>query len=343
MREKTDEQRAALEKMLNGFRLTDVLCAGVELGVFEVLEKKPLAAEQVRQKLKTDRRGTEILLNSMAALDLLEKKNGAFRLSPLARRFLVEGSPEYLGNMVMHTANLRHAWLRIPESVRTGAPAPRPEKTAKDRKARTRSFILAMADGSRGQAAQLAAALDLSNVSRVLDVGGGPGTYLFEMVKKKPDITGAVFDLPATLEITWELIAENKLEHAVGTIAGDFNVDELGSGYDLVLLSSIVHIYSTKENARLVKRCFNALNPGGQIVVKEFLLDPGGASPLHAALFSVNMLVNTDGGSAYTEKEIGAWMSAAGLRGIKRTDLPPRSSIMVGFKPGGKKRKRSKA
>jgi len=338
MGKNTGSHRAEIEKLMAGHRMTDVLCAGVELGVFDIVAEKPRNAARVAKALDADPRGVEILLNAMAALGLLSKKKDRFHLTAMSKELLVPGSPGYMGNMVRHVSGMRQSWMTLAERAKTGAPFPRPEKTAKDRKERTRRFISAMADGSRATAPALAAALDLEGVEKVLDVGGGPGIYLFEILRAKPGARGWVFDLPATLEITREFIESENMGDAAGTIEGDFNADPLGKGYDLVLMSSIIHIYSSAENRKLVKKGYRALNPGGQLVVKDFLLDPSGTSPLQAALFSVNMLVHTEGGAAYTEREVRSWMKSAGFEGVKRKDLPPRSSILAGRKPArGKK------
>jgi ubiquinone/menaquinone biosynthesis C-methylase UbiE len=153
------------------------------------------------------------------------------------------------------------------------------------------------------------------------------------MARRQPGLTGAVYDLKDTLTITKELITRNKMEHAVGTIEGDFITDDLGCGFDLVLMSSIIHIYSPAENKTVVKKGYRALKPGGKIVIRDFFLDPSGASPMHAALFSVNMLVNTDTGSSYRESEVRSWLKQAGFVKIKRVDASPRLSFIEGVKP----------
>ena len=142
-----------------------------------------------------------------------------------------------------------------------------------------------------------------------------------------------MFDLPETVGITRELIAREGLEHAAGTIEGDFLVDDLGTGFDLVLMSSVLHIYSPAQNRRLIKKGYRALRPGGRIVVRDHMLAPGGTAPKGGAMFSLNMLVNTEGGAAYTEREIRSWLKSAGFEKIKRLDIGERTGILTGMKP----------
>ncbi len=334
MTKKNRDLRDEIERLMSGHRFTDVLCAGAELGVFDLIAEKPRTAVQVANALGTDRRGTEILLNALVAIDLLTKRKDMFYMSKLSREYLDPASSSYMGNMVNHVINMRRAWLELPTAIRTGKPIPKPDTSEQSVRERTRHFIRAMADVGRDAARRVAGSIDLSNVRRVLDVGGGPGIFLFEMIRANPEITGNVFDMPATLETTREFIEESGMSDRVGTVEGDFTKDALGRGYDLVFMSSIIHIYSPAVNKRIIKKGYTALNPGGRLVVRDFVLDPNKTSPVQAALFSVNMLVNTDCGASYTEKEIKSWMSAAGFKKMKRVEIPSHSSLIIGTKPG---------
>lgn len=331
-----EDVKKKIDRIINGHRMTDVLCAGMKLGVYELLAKKPSTALQTAIALETDLRGTEILLNALVAIELLTKKKGVFSLTPAAKDFLVPGGKQYMGNMVEHVMGMRNAWMNLDQCVASGKPFPKKSPNKQAAKERQRAFILAMEDHSRGPARQLAEILDLKNVSRALDVGGGPGNYLFEVLKKAPGATGDVFDIPMTLEITDEVIRRHGMEKRVGMVSGDFLKDDIGKGYDLVIMSSILHIYSPAQNQMIVKKGFRALNPGGQLVIREFVLDPDGTSPVMAAIFSVNMLVNTDGGSSYTEAEMKSWMKNAGFEKLQRKDTPPHSTLIIGRKPDKK-------
>jgi SAM-dependent methyltransferase len=326
--------REELETILRGYRQANVLSAGVELGVFDALAKKPLAAADVARKIKSNVRGTEILLNALAGVGLLKKRGGLFSLTAVAKKHLTPGAPESLVFSIRHSANVQRSWIDLPFAVKTGRPVPRrPGKDGGPDELKHRDFILAMHDHSHGPAEALADALDLSRVRQVLDVGGGPGSFLFAMVRKNPKIQGAVFDLPPTIKITRDLIAVNDMKSSVGTIEGDFLSDDFGSGYDLILMSSIVHINSFAENKKLVRKAFKALNPGGVLVIRDHMLDDSKTKPADGALFSVNMLVNTVKGSSFSKSEIRAWFSDAGFTGMKYFELPQRSPIMIGKKP----------
>ncbi|MGC8833588.1 MAG: methyltransferase, partial [Armatimonadota bacterium] len=108
--------------------------------------------------------------------------------------------------------------------------------------------------------------------------------------------------------------------------------DELPKGYDLVLMSQILHSYPPNQCEKLVKSGASALVSGGMLVIHEFALEENKIEPVEAALFSVNMLANSDGGSAYTKSEILGWMQSAGLQNLTSEQITPRSTMFTGRK-----------
>ena len=115
--------------------------------------------------------------------------------------------------------------------------------------------------------------------------------------------------------------------------AGDLRSDRLGEGYDLVFVSAICHMLSPEENLDLLGRCREALAPGGRVAIQDFILEPDKTSPRFAALFALNMLVGTRGGSSYSEPEYAAWLGEAGFAEIRRVRLPGITGLMIGMRP----------
>jgi SAM-dependent methyltransferase len=120
---------------------------------------------------------------------------------------------------------------------------------------------------------------------------------------------------------------------SIDFLPGDLVEDDFGSGYDLVFVSSIVHMFSPADNQTFVAKCAAALNSGGQLVLKDFVVGEDRTQPADAALFALNMLVGTVAGDTYTEGEIRAWMEQAGLHNIRRIDTSFGSAIITGRKP----------
>ncbi len=139
-----------------------------------------------------------------------------------------------------------------------------------------------------------------------------------EMAGKGVSVT--LFDMPDTIKIAKGIIKASGLKN-IDFIRGDFLSDAVGNGYDLIFISQVIHSFSAENNAGLLGKCREALNPGGRIAVQEFYLDKNRAAPVSSALFSVNMLVNTAGGRCYSPREIRQWLSGLGFTGIREKKL----------------------
>jgi 2-polyprenyl-3-methyl-5-hydroxy-6-metoxy-1,4-benzoquinol methylase len=187
-------------------------------------------------------------------------------------------------------------------------------------------FIRAMHNNAVLRAGAVIKALDLSGVRKALDLGGGPGTYGIELAKLGIEVT--LFDLPNTVGIARETIRKAGVAN-ITFQGGDFHFDDIGRGYDLVLLSQVLHSHSPLENVALVGKAFDALLPGGYVAIHEFKLKEDHASPVPGALFSVNMLVNTAEGRSYTPREMRGWLTRAGFRKVTLKNLGD-TVLMIG-------------
>lgn len=291
-----------LRKLWSGFWISRILLTANNLGIFDQL-RDARTAQEVAGLIETDARSTEILLNALTGLGLLRKKSGKFRNSGVANRFLAKGSRHYQGDIMRHADALWKNWSCLDEVVKKGAPAGK----ARDHE----SFIRGMHNIAVTRAAGVIGKLDLKGVGNALDLGGGPGTYSIELARKGIAVT--LFDLPETLSISREIIGGSGVE-GITCRGGDFLADEIGGGYDLVFISQVLHSLSPAENADLIRKCAKALRKGGKIAIQEFQIDNTFTKPLHGALFSVNMLVNTESGRCYSPKEIIQWLHGAGFR-----------------------------
>lgn len=302
---KIREEANKLRNIWSGFRSARVLITANNYRVFDHL-KKPQSAETISQKLNTDLRATEILLDALTGLGLLKKSSRKYINAPISNRFLVKDTPYYQGDIIRHANYLWKNWSALDEVVKTGKPAQR----ARDHEA----FVLGMHNLASLKAKNVIKAIGLRGVRTALDLGGGPGTYSIEMAEKGVRVT--LFDYSETIEIAKRLI-EKKNVKGINSISGDFTVDDLGGGYDLVFVSQILHAYSERENIEILKKCREALNKDGRIVIQEFFISRDKTYPIGGTLFSVNMLVNTQYGRCYSPQEIKKWLIKSRFKNIK--------------------------
>lgn len=265
-----------------------------------------------------------MLLNALAALKLLRKENGIFHNTPLSARFFAGASPDSARKALLHTANIWHRWSNLTGSVRTGTPAP---KTGDGEWANT--FIAAMDRNARERSQAVVNTVGAEGIRRILDLGGGSAAYSIAFARANSGVTAEVLDLADVIPLTQEYIRRAGLTDRIHARAGDMLRDPLGDGFDLVLLSAICHMFSPEENRALYQRVHAALAPGGRLLVQDFILEPEKTAPRFAALFSLNMLVGTRGGSSYSEPDYAAWLTAAGFRDIRRVRLPGPAGMII--------------
>jgi len=320
-----------LSEALYGFRRSRIILTAFELGIFSGLADQSLSAERLAKRIGADARATDRLLNALCALGLVKKTKGQFANSRIARDFLVAGKPQFMAGLT-HTANQWQSWHTLSEAVRRGTSV-LTKKTTADEPSKLSGFIAAMHERATPQAPRIVKLLDLTGVGRCLDIGGGSGAYAMAIVRAKKTIRATIFDLPEVLPLTRNYVRRAGLLSRCDFIGGDFHRHDWGGGYDLILLSAIVHMNSPEENQRLIIRTARSLNRGGQLVIQDFIMGPDRTRPATGAFFALNMLVATARGDTFTTSEVRGWMRAAGLKKIVHKATPFDASLMIGRKP----------
>ena len=189
-----------------------------------------------------------------------------------------------------------------------------------------------MHDRAKKQAPQQLANIDLSEIKSTLDIGGGSGAYSMEFVSKKPEIEATVFDLPNVVPITKIFLDKEGFLDKIKTHAGDYTTDDLPKGFDLAFLSAIIHSNSLEINQDLIKKCFDALNKNGKIVIQDWIMNNDRTQPISGAIFAINMLVGTEYGDCFTEQEVTEMLNASGFKNISKIEFETGLSQMVAQK-----------
>ncbi len=324
-----------LLELARRYQTTAVLAAAADLDLFEALVDGPLTASAVAGKLRCDARGTTVLLDALAALGLLIKQDQRYSLAPGVAACLTAAGPRSILRMAQHQANCMRRWVQLARVVRTGQPAER-LPSVRGEAGDTESFIGAMDNVSAPVADEVLRALHPLQFRHLLDVGGASGTWTLAFLRACPSARATLFDLPEVIPLARRRLAEAGLMRSVELVAGDFMKDPLPAGADLAWVSAIVHQNSGEQNRRLFAKVFQALAPGGRIVIRDILMDSSRTSPVTGALFAVNMLVATPGGGTFTFEELRADLETGGFVDPKvaRKD-DGMSTILVARKPGG--------
>jgi SAM-dependent methyltransferase len=296
------------------FWTSRVILTAAELDVFTLLDGGPLTSSALAHRTGSDPRATDRLLNSLVALDYLEKREDLFSLSAKGM-FLSSQHPQTILPSILHHSALWQSWSQLTSVVKEGKPAKR-MKTEMDQDHR-KAFIGAMDVAGRDLSIRLTDAFDATRFKRFLDIGGASGTYTIAFLRKNLQMTAVLFDLPPVIAIARERIEAEGLTNRVDLAGGDYNVDALPSGCDLALLSAVIHQNSLEENYSLFTKIFAALDPGGVLLIRDFIMDSSRTTPKKGALFALNMLINTAGGDTYTFTEVSETLQKAGFINVE--------------------------
>ena len=298
------------------FMHSRVFLTAIELGIFRALGSDRLNADELAERVGAEPRALEILANALVSMSLLEKKEDRFGNVPFSLEEIAANDGTNF-EAFLHAVHLWEQWSELTNIVRgtrAGHPLPQPELA--------RAGALAMRQYAKASADALAQTIGGPGVHRLLDLGGGAGTFSIALAMSCPQLSAVVFDAnPEALAMAREEIAARGLEERVTTRQGTFVEDELGHGFDLVLISSVMCLLGEDENRRLLARVRDALVPGGEVVIRDAILDPSATAPPQFALFSINMLVTTAHGKAYTHQEISTWLTDTGFTRIQRLPL----------------------
>lgn len=334
--EKSRPDPSIIMEMAVAYRSSMVLFAATRLGVFGQLADGGLDAATISERCGGQARPTQMLLNACVAYGLLELDGGEYRNTATAAEFLVEGRQAFIGSGLRYAEDLYPAWGRLEDLIRTGKPVVAAAEYTGEDAERTRNFVYAMHNRALGFSAALPYGVDLAGRRRLLDVGGGPGTYSIILVQSTPGLQSRVMDLPGVVAIAEEIIDSYGLADRITTVAGSYLTDDFEPGNDVVLMSGMMHRETPETCRTLLGKAFDSLDPGGLVVVSDvFFDDARHVSPMFATHFALNMMLTSAEGSAHGKTEMAEWMGSAGFRDIEIRDLPKPNphSLIIGTRP----------
>ena len=313
--------KPALLELSGSYWKTCALHTGVKLALFTVIGRQEMDADTVAKRIGGNTYGVETLLNALCAMDLFTKEKGRYANTAFSLKYLVKESPDYTGFIIMHHHHLMDSWNRMGESVLSGKPCrQRPVTTSETER---ESFLMGMFNLAMELAPHFAREIDLAGRTRFLDFGGGPGTYAIHFCMENPGMTATVFDLPTTRVFAEATIARFNLTDRIDFKEGSYVDDtvNLEKEYDVAWISHNLHGEGPQEAEKVVAHAVSALKPGGLVFIHEFILNNDKTGPLFPALFSINMLLGTSKGRAYSEQELVTILEKNGAVDVKRLDV----------------------
>lgn len=313
---------------VGAFMQARILLSTADLDLCTEIDRKARTAGELAADLGLDERALRRVLDCLVVMGILSKDAGLYLLTERGAP-LSSLHPASILPMIRHMSSMWANWSQLTETLRQGTnPCLTPVLGEKDKDVMN-AFIGAMHVIGQGLSRQIADELDLSAFSRLLDIGGGSGTYTLAFLEKNPRMQAVIFDFPGVLDLARARIAATKLAGRVSYAEGDFYRDELPGGCDLALLSAIIHQNSPQENTDLFRKIYRALVPGGCVLIRDHIMDEARTSPPAGAFFAINMLVATPAGDTYTFAEVQGMLKGAGFIDVTLIKTGPRMDCIV--------------
>jgi predicted nicotinamide N-methyase len=327
----TQPNPMAIFQAFNGYQLSMALKAAIELDLFTHIADGARDAAQLALCSKASERGVRSLCDYLTVTGFLIKQDGTYGLTIDSATFLSKRSPGYLGAAVFFMTHERQieAMAHTTEAVRKGGTASRVGPMEQDDPVWV-EFARWMGPISANGADAVAECVSQPGREiKVLDIAAGPGAYGIAVARRNPAAQIVALDWKNVLEVTLEHARAAGVADRFRTIPGSaFEVD-FGTGYDLILLPNFLHHFDPPTNVKLLKKVRAALVPGGQVATVEFVPNDDRVSPPAAAVFSLTMLVHTDGGDAYTFKELDRMFREAGFGKSRLIEIPPAPQPLI--------------
>jgi SAM-dependent methyltransferase len=308
----------------------NILLAALELKIFSILDKKLLAVETIARKAKSRPWETEQLLNALVAMGALSKKKHLFKNTSETYKHLCESSPHFKKGFVRLRQENRDEWAGLLETLKNGRDTSSHDEV--DDSEFRWFFTHAMHERSELYSGKVADIVTRKPVGRLIDLGGGPGSYSTAILRKDKKASATLFDRKATLKVAKEILSGTKVYSRFNLLEGDLFDTDYGKNYDTVFFSNILHIYNPRENSFLFKKIHRALVSGGRFILVDLFLRDNKTDPFDAALFSLTMLMFTATGKTYTFTETEALLKAAGFVSFKRFPLTESTSMIEAVK-----------
>jgi len=310
--------------MASAFYDSQILFAASDLGIFRTVANHPDSdCDAIAASCNLDPRATRLLLDACVALDLLSKDGDRYANTSETAAFLVPGAPADLSTAIRYNRDVYAAWGQLATFARTGAPVEKPEIHLGDDEARTQTFVLSMHGRAMGIGRAVVPLLDMKGVTRLLDIGGGPGAYSTLIAKANPGLHATVLDLPGVVRVAAELIEDAGMSQQVDCLPGDYHATPFPAGNDAVIIFGVLHQESPDSIRDIFKRAAAALNPDGRIYILDMMTDETRCEPSFSALFAVNMALTTQNGWVFSSEDLKEWLDEAGFADYRCAPLPP--------------------
>jgi len=300
--------------------------AAIELGIFEALAGGPATLDELATRTGLTRRAARICADAMVAVGLLDRDGDTYRNSAAAATYLTGATATDLRPFIRFSDRISYpAWADLAHALRHG-PVNRITDLDPERQ---RIFSEGVEAVNAAPAAALAATADFTACQRLLDIGGGTGSWSIAVARNHPHLTATVFELPQVAGLARERIGEAGLSGRIGVVAGDLLTAELPAGHDCCLLANVIHCFAPEDNQGLLAKVRRAVTPGARLMLADYWTDPTHTQPAVAALMAGEYALNIENGDVYSLAEAREWLACTGWRFLAHEQLAGAKSVVI--------------
>lgn len=322
-----------------GFWASKTLLSAVEMELFTELAKHPEDLESLQARLRLHPRSARDFLDALVALGFLERENGVYRNTPATDWYLDKQKHSYIGGMLeMANHRLYGFWSNLTVGLRTGKPQNEVKgggasffETLYADPGLLKGFLAAMTGISHSANLAIAAKFPWREYKTVADIGTAQGDLVVQVVQSNEHLKGVGFDLPVVAPIFEDHVASHSLNDRVRFAPGDFFEQPLPRA-DVLMMGHILHDWNLEEKKLLIRKAYEALRPGGALIIYESIIDDDRSKNAFGLLMSLNMLIETVGGFDYTGTDCMSWMREAGFSKTRAEHLTGPDSMVIGIK-----------
>ena len=316
---------------------TAVLRAGITLGIFSLLEEKqPCSDEFIIKHLNSDPKFTHSFLEACVVLGFLEKDGNEDKNTQDTSDRLIPGKVDYLGDLALHITNYWSSWGKLDQLIIEGRTELPFENGFVDAPTYWKDYMYGQHNRAEsGQINNLIQNTDLTGRKKILDVGGGMGSYSIPLCQAYPNLQVCLLDAKEPLELAQKQVEEKKVGDRVLLKEGDFHTMELDTDYDVVLISGVFSVTNEEENRQICARAFEVLQPGGLVIIQDFS-QIGENKEKHFLDTMMDLYVKiafSPRAGDFTGEEVVSWLTNVGFENHKQILLPTQLNIITAEKP----------
>src|SRR5215831_9929497 len=322
----SDVTPESIMKVAVGFMAAKHLFIANEIGMFEKLARGSLTLEALAERMVVPSRTTRIVADAMVTLGLLQRQGDRYHNTEVATAFLSGAAGTGLRPFLRLVNRLSYLrWARLEDAVRTDTII---FETGFDEKER-QLYSKGVEAVTAGTANALAGNYDFGRHQRVLDLGGGTGSFLLAILSRFDKVRGTLYDLPAVTSDTRRRLARTPRALQIEIVEGDFFKDPIPRGHDAIIIANIIHCFPADRVLELLHRVRNAASAAARLLLVDFWTNAVHTEPAFSAFMAGEFLLTPGRGDVYSLDDASAWFRKTGWRTIDHKPLAGPASLLV--------------